>query len=189
MTAPARPDLLHALPVLAAAKIHEIMPELRTCKGFQGRLTVDRLKAHGIAAPAVLVVRLGARQSTTFAGPARAWTVRMAAFVVARDELGAQGRRDEQAGRIAQALLGLLPENDWGASEFVGGAEEITEEPLVTDEAEKAAMAIHVVSWSHQVSLGWVSTDEPLTPVVYLGMAPDVGPDHLDDYTVIGGDA
>jgi hypothetical protein len=187
MTAPARPDLLFALPSIAADRIAAAMPGLRTCIGFSGRLTVARLKEHAVAAPAVLVVRLGAVQSQTYAGPARTWTVRMAAFVVTKDMLGAEGRRDEQAGRIAQVLLGLIPETTWGLDGFVGAAERLSEEPLITEDSEKAATALHVITWQHEVSLGWQDDAAPINPEVWLGYAPDIGAAHEDDYDLVAG--
>ncbi|PTE14243.1 hypothetical protein C5F48_24555, partial [Cereibacter changlensis JA139] len=83
-----RPDLLAALPGIVAQAIRVVLPGLRECRGMAGRLDVAALKARGIAAPAVLVTRLGCQQDAIYAGPHPTFRLRMAAFILCKDELG-----------------------------------------------------------------------------------------------------
>lgn len=177
-------DLLSGLPDRVAAGIKAHLPSLHTCRGFAGRLDVKAIKGRGIAAPAVLVSRLRLRQDQTRSGPHHSFKVQMAAFILCKDELGLP--RDIGAANIAQALLTLLPDNDWGAPDHIGPAEGLTEEPLVSAESEGLAMALTAISWEQVIALEPWPEQHAITPALYLGQAPQLGPAHEADYTLIG---
>lgn len=161
------PDLLARLPGLAAARIKEALPGLRQCQAMAGRLDVDRLKEKGIATPAVLVTRLRCRQDKTYGGPLPTYRVQMAAFILCKDELGLA--RDLAAANIAQVLLRLVPDQIWGLRDHVGGAEAVTEEPLVSIASDKAALALTAVTWEQVVGLSDLPGPEPIVPELYVG--------------------
>lgn len=178
------PDLLSGLPDRVAAHIATLLPGLRTCRGMAGRLDPKAIKARGIAAPAVLVTRLRLRQDQTRTGPHHSFRVQMAAFVLCRDELGLP--RDIGVSNLAQVLLALIPEADWGAPDHIGGAEALAEEPLVSAESDGLAMALSVITWEQIIALEPWPAAEPITPALYLGQSPYVGAAHEGDYTRIG---
>ena len=178
-------DLLSGLPDRVAAEIAALLPGLRTCRGFAGRLDVKALKARGIAAPAVLVSRLRLQQDQTRSGPHHSFKAQMAAFILCKDELGLP--RDTGAANIAQALLTLIPDANWGAPDHIGCAEGVAEEPLVSAESEELGMALTAISWEQIISLEPWPEAQPITPQLYLGQAPQIGAAHEDDYTLIGG--
>ncbi|MEH6776477.1 MAG: hypothetical protein V7668_21315 [Cereibacter changlensis] len=165
-----RPDLLAALPSLVAGHIRTVLPGLRECRGMAGRLDVAALKARGIAAPAVLVTRLGCQQDAIYAGPHPTFRLRMAAFILCKDELGLD--RDTAAANIAQVLLRILPGNDWGLPDDLMGAERISEEPLVSAASDKLALALTAVTWEQIAAVSPFPTAEPITPELYVGGAP-----------------
>lgn len=178
-------DLLATLPDRVAGQIAARLPHLRTCQGFTGRLDVKAIKARGIAAPAVLVSRLRLRQAATRSGPHHTFKVQMAAFILCKDQLGLP--RDAGAANIAQALLTLIPDADWGAPDHIGCAEGVAEEPLVSAESEELGMALTAISWEQIIALEPWPEPQPITPELYLGQAPQIGAAHEDDYTLIGG--
>lgn len=165
-----RPDLLAALPGIVAQAIRVVLPGLRECRGMAGRLDVAALKARGIAAPAVLVTRLGCQQDAIYAGPHPTFRLRMAAFILCKDELGLD--RDAAAANIAQVLLRILPGNDWGLPDDLMGAERISEEPLVSAASDKLALALTAVTWEQVVAVAPFPTPAPIVPELYVGGAP-----------------
>lgn len=54
---------------------------------------------------------------------------------------------------------------------------------------ELSGYAVWLVEWTHEVRLGhsvW-DGDGVMPTEIYLGIAPEIGPPHLDDYVKIGG--
>ncbi|WP_062560611.1 hypothetical protein [Paracoccus aminovorans] len=179
------PDLLGTLPATVAGVIHATLPGLRECRGIAGRLNVEQIKQLGIKTPAVLVSRLRARQDKTYAGPHRTFRLQLAAFILCKDELGLQ--RDLAAANIAQVLLNLIPDQQWGLDDDLMPAEAVTEEPLVSIDANKQGLALTAVLWEQVAALSPFPASEPITPEVYLGQMPQIGAAHEDDYQLIGG--
>lgn len=178
-----REDLIAQLPDLVAAQIKLILPELRLCKGMVGGFDVEELKRQGLAAPAVLVSRLGIDQRQTLGGPHRLFTVTMAAFVVTRDTMGLP--RDIAAANIVQALLRRIPDAVW-SEPGVGPAEDVEERVLVTRAARDVTASLSAVMWRQPVALEALPEAEPVEIQLYLGQAPQVGPGFEGDYTPIG---
>jgi hypothetical protein len=174
---------LAALPAAAAERIAGLIPELRTCRAFAGRFDLRELKALSTQAPAVFVSVLRGRQGRTYSGPAHTIDLDLAAFVVARDALGAQ--RDALAAAICQKLMVDIPGRRWGLP-ACGEAERLAYTSLNTRETNEAAVAFAMVAWVQPVSLAPEDTSAPQPLSVYLGQASDIGPDHVDDYELIG---
>ncbi len=167
---PPRPDLLSALPDLVAARIALALPGLRTCRGMAGRLDLDTLKAQGIAAPAVLVSQLGARQGERKGGPHQLYDVDMSAFVVTKDAMGLP--RDIAAVNICQALLSLIPEAAWNEP-GLGAAKTVAERSLVSAASDKLAVSLWAVTWTQPLALqGWPAA---AAMPIELYVAPDLG--------------
>jgi hypothetical protein len=183
MTAP-RHDLVAALPGLIAVKISAVLPGLATCEGIAGRFDVDRLKRTGTKAPAVLVSMLILRPAQTYAGPVYTYDADFAAFVITKTTQGLS--RDEAAGNIVQALLRLLPDNNWGQG-GVGPCRDVTATPLNSEAIQKEGMALWAVSWSQLMQMEGYAVPLPLPIDLYLGQAPDIGPGNEDKYTQITG--
>ena len=181
MTAP-RSDLLAALPGCAADSIRAVLPQLRDCRGIAGRLNLDEIKRRGINAPAVLVSRLGARQSQAYAGPLQVFRVNMAAFVVTRDAVGLA--REDAAQAITGTLLRLIPENTWRQI-GVGPAEKVAEQALATTDTEKNAISLWAVTWEQDVTLQGPPEPDEIVPELYLGQSPAIGAAHEADYELM----
>lgn len=178
-----RPDLLFALPGLVAETIRLSLPALATCRGFAGRFDVAVLKRLGLAAPAVLVSRLGARQSELLAGPHKLFEADMAAFIVTKDALGLP--RDEAAQSISSVLLRLIPEKTWGQV-GVGAAQRVREVGMITEASEKEAISLWAVTWMQPLALDGYSLGTPQPVSLYVGQAPQTGAANVADYVGIG---
>lgn len=179
------PDLLGSLPATIAGGIATVLPGLKECRAIAGRLNVDQLRQLGVKTPAVLVSRLRARQDRSYAGPHRTFRLQMAAFILCKDELGLP--RDLAAANIAQVLLNLIPDQQWGLPDDVMPAEAVCEEPLVSVEANKSGLALTAVTWEQVAALAPFPSPEPISPELYLGQAPAIGAGHEGDYELIGG--
>lgn len=179
------PTLLAELPEIIASKIKAVMPELAQCKGMAGRFDVEQLKSLGVSSPAVLVSRLRTVQDKTYAGPHVTYQVELAAFIICKDRLGVG--RHELAGRIAQVLLALVPNNDWARPDDVAPAEGVQELPVSTKAADDLGMAIIAVTWRQQLALSGYPEGEVIRPEVYLGQAPLIGQANTEAYQEIGG--
>lgn len=178
-----RPDLLSALPGLVADRIRPVLPELRACHGMVGGFDLEELKRVGVAAPAVLVSRLGLEAVRPMGGPHRLFHVNMAAFIVARDQLGLP--RDEAMGNIASAILRLVPDANWGEP-GVGPAEQVSERVLVNSAARNVTTNLAAVIWKQPIVLEPLPETETVPIQLYLGQAPNVGTGNADQYDMIG---
>lgn len=179
-----RSDLLASMSGLIAEKIAAQLPGLRTAEGFSGRLDLEVIKQRGIAAPAVLVSWYGAKIDRTSAGPHNFYRIDMTAFVITKDALGLD--RHAAAATIVQALLELLPDHRWGEA-GLGNMSDIAAHSLNTPDIQRAGVALWAVTWRQEVAFTAVpeAIDVPLR--LYVGMAPEIGRAHEDDYELIGG--
>jgi len=179
-----RDDLLAALPDVVATQVAARIPDLAECRGIAGRFSVGELRKQSIRHPAVLIAHLGARQEQDWTGPHHGFLLDMAAFVITKDRLGLP--RDAAAANIGQVLLSMIPDNSWGES-ALGQARAVRLQSLVTPETRDAATSLWAVTWSQPAVVQGYTTPEPLAIELYLGQAPEVGAEHEDDYTEIGG--
>lgn len=173
-------DLLADLPATVAAEIKRVMPHLRDCRGMAGRLTPETLKTLSVTTPAVLISRLRSRQSETLSGPHHLHRCQMAAFVLCKDQMGLP--RDRAAARIAQVLLRIIPEADWGLPDHVMPAEAVAEEPLVSADTTALALALIVLTWDQRIALAPFPAQTVVAPEIYLGQSPTIGTAHVGEY-------
>ncbi|MCB1397260.1 MAG: hypothetical protein KDJ98_15130 [Rhodobacteraceae bacterium] len=176
-------NLLANLPATVAAKIAAALPGLRECSGMSGGFDLEDLKAQGIAAPAVRVSAMNIRPIGTGAGPHRRWGVEMAAFIITKDALGLS--RDVAAANIAQALLILIPDQNWSTTGY-GPAERVELKVLVGTQSRKLAAHLSAVVWLQPVVLSTLPPVEEIPIQLYAGQDPDIGPGNEDAYDPIG---
>jgi hypothetical protein len=169
MTTP--PDLLAGLPNRIAGIINSYLPGLATCKGVTGRLDLEALKTTTFPAPAVVVSRISMGQADGYSGPAWSYDLQMAAFVITVEKLGL--RRDEANAAICQQLLGLIPGRVWALPDYLGGARNVAETPIVTALTEKAGLALTAITWSQQIGLTAAPVSEPIPVELYTRQAPE----------------
>lgn len=180
-----RPDLLSALPGIAAARIAQLLPDLAQCDTMAGRLDLSAVTAVSIRAPAVLVSRLGIRAARPMSGTQWHYACRMAAFAVTRHSLASD--RDWALANIVQVLMQLIPGTTWRqADPGIGPAEAVEEEPLTLATLRKAGLSVSAVVWTQPLTLtGW-PLSEPIPMQAYAGWEPRIGAAHEEHYDQIG---
>lgn len=180
-----RPDLLAAMPGLIAGKIGAMLPGLRTTEGIVGRIDLAEINRRGIASPAVLVSWYGGKLERTSAGPQHFHRIDMSAFVITKDGLGLD--RHEAAATIIQALLQHLPDHCWNEP-GLGQVSDVAAHSLITTEIQKGGVALWAVTWRQEVAFTGVPDPEDVPLRLYVGIAPEIGAAHEDDYELIGGE-
>jgi hypothetical protein len=180
-----RADLLSVLPDRVADTVRLALPDLQDCRGVAGRYNLEELKRDTILAPAVLISLLGARQDIDWTGPENGFLLSMAAFVVTRDRLGL--RRDAAALNICQALMALIPNMAWGM-DALGPARRVRADSLITVATRSSGASLWAVTWDQPAIVAFTEpAAQPLDPRLYLGLAPEIGFGHEDDYQQVGG--
>ena len=174
--------LLSDLPMSICTAVKEFLPELEACKPHAGKFSLEELRKKGLPSPAVLVSVLGAKQDTTYAGPARSFMLQMASYVVVRDGLGAP--RDVRAANICQVLLSVVPGKAWGFR-ALGEAREVQMHTLVSSKTKDHAVSLWAVTWKQPISF-FEPEQPPLGVELYVSQAPLIGADHEADYDKIG---
>lgn len=180
------PDFLSRLPEIVAAQILVRLPELVTCEAIEGDFDAAELKRVSVRTPAVLVAALGLNQELEISWAQTEVGISMAAFVVTRNHHDLRARAS--AWSITQVLATMLPEATWGLPEC-GPAARMRQRVLITRETRAAAVHLSAISWTQPAVLAPFANADPIDPAVYVSRAPDIGADHIDDYSRVGGAA
>lgn len=158
------PALLSGLPQLVCDQVDVILPDLKKCAPHEGKFNLEELKKSGVASPAVLISVLGAKQGRSLAGHSIEFPLSMAAYVIAKDGLGAP--RDVRAMNICQALLSLIPEQNWGEA-ALGRAHNVNLHSLITGKSRDVTVSLWAVTWTQPVTF-FSSLDLPLGVELYV---------------------
>lgn len=177
------PDFLSALAGVAASRFAADLPGLRVCEAISGDFDEAELKRSGRAAPAVLVATLGARQLREPAFMQVSLELQMAAFVVTRTTPALAG--PEAGLNIVQRLLQIVPEQTWGLAD-AGPAQDARFRAMVTRETRAQGVHLASVTWNQPVVLHKPDAAAGVPLEIYYSMAPEIGPDNIDDYTLAG---
>lgn len=177
------PTLLADLSQSICAAIKIVLPDLETCEPRAGKMSLEELKKSGIKAPAVQIAILGAKQTQGFTGGSFEFPLRIVAYVTTRNNLGLD--KDAAAMNICQALLQLVPENNWGEP-ALGNARDVSVETLVSVKTRDTGVSLWAVSWLQPITFFQEEVPQ-LGAELYVGQAPDVGAGNVDSYQQVGG--
>lgn len=178
------PDLIGKLPDTICAAIKVGLPQLKMCKRIEGKFNLPELKKKGIAAPAVLVSILGAKEDEQYAGSGPTFLLSMAAYVTTKN--GMAGPRDIAAAVICQNLLGLIPGQRWGEP-AVGPARDVKMATLVSGKAQDNAVSLWAVTWNQPVTF-FCKDPQPVPIELYVADDPNQGgPRTADDFSQMDG--
>lgn len=172
-------EFLPRLPALIAEKISERLPHLGECLSHPGRFNASEIKRLSARTPAVRVALLGV-------APAKNGNhqLNLAAFIVTADQRGLH--RNDSALAIAASVVRRVRGTSWG-SEWIGEASEPSAQNLYTSEIDKGGIALWAVSWSHEFRFGDTEPEPCVLRELYIGVAPEVGIEHEEKYTRVGG--
>lgn len=181
----ASPSLLLDLPQLVCDATDVILPDLRRCAPYHGEFTFDELRKMGLPAPAVLVSTLRLKQTRDLSGRFVEFHAGMVAYVITKDRIGAE--RNSAATAIVQALLQLIPGQCWD-SPAVGEARDVIARPAITRETRDAGVTLWLVMWVQPLTFD--AFEPEIVPIeLYVGQAPKIGAENVDDYDLMGGGA
>jgi len=178
--------------------IKAVLPTFNV-EGHLGRFSASDLSRFLLAAPAVRVAVLGLGQGELVSdeGLPTAWDgeVKMAVYVVTKDVAG-RLTRDEAATAAVEAIVLRAAGTTWGLP-FARPARPADGQNLFSDETLSKGVALWGVNVPQPVRLSLTegAAPGPLT-AMFVGIAPDIGAAHQDDYigpidgvtvTIIGG--
>ncbi len=168
------------------AAIGTTLPGLHEVAAHEGRFSAESLKRFATRAPGVRVAVLAMEDPKEAASGEIDWRVRIAAFVVTKDEPGLS--RDDGALNIAGALATLIAGNRFGL-DFAGAAKPPRAQTMMSTELAKTGATIWAVEWTQVLRLGVDAylIDGVLPADLYIGFAPNIGAAHVDDYLHVNG--
>ena len=179
------PDLLAELPRRVADGIATVLPDLRQCAAHEARFTLSEIERGKFPAPAVRVVALDVRPEVELAGSVYGVRVAMAAYAVTENRKGLP--RDVAAMAMIQAMWRRTVNARWGLA-CAGPAERLAAQNLSSSATAKAGIALWALTWSQPLAFDWTEIEDGVVPpALYLGVAPDIGADHEDDYRLVSG--
>lgn len=163
--------------------INERLPKLKGCERHGGRFDVAELQRLSAKVPAVYLSAMAAPMNDSKGNGQRRIGLQLTAFVVAGDQRGL--KRNDAAMNIAETLLTLIPDNQWGMN-GVGIPSRITAQNLYSGQLDKKKIALWGVSWRQQITIGtdvFLTEPGPVPESLYLGETPV----HIDDYEQVAG--
>jgi hypothetical protein len=158
------------------------MPKLREALPHGGDFTANEIKRFSAAAPGIRVSCLAYTDPTRVSGGLIDYTLKMTAVIYTIDRVGL--KRSEAAAAIARQCLLEICDSDWGL-EWVHPALPADARTLYAPSLDRQGLALWQVRWDQKVRLNAEAASGVLPAALYVGIAPDVGPDHIDDYTQV----
>ncbi len=174
---------LEALLESIAARLHEAFPALKACEVHDGRFDLPELRRIATRTPAMFTACLGVDQVANPGTEQADATLLLAIYIVTANAAGLS--RGAAARALSEAVLQLVQGERWGGG--TGEAAELRAENLYSGDIDKTGVALWGISWQQVLRIGtsvWDTTG--VFPVhLYLGIVPDVGPAHVDDYVEV----
>lgn len=186
------------------------LPALRACVPYAGRIDIEELKNISTQLPAIFVSVIAIPSIKADGDDRFAATVQVVLYIVAKNE--AKLPAGDACLAMVGHLISWIPFNRWGFAPAVpteeeeeeeeseglaipaspiscmGEPENITAENLYNDTQRNNGVCLWAIGFRQQLLLGqsaFLALPEILPEEVYLGFAPEVGPDHIDKYEKI----
>ena len=156
--------------VLTAIKtaVKSALPELRRCEVHGGRFDINELKRVATQTPAVLVSLLATPDVKIKETEERDIELTIALYVVTSDK--PQLPRNVSIINIVEALLLLIPINDWGVAK-ISEPKEISSQNLYSGDIDKHGIAMWAISFKQTVRVGvnvWLDPNGVLPSQLYV---------------------
>ncbi|MDQ7091758.1 MAG: DUF1834 family protein [Methylococcales bacterium] len=173
-------DVLDAI----QTKVDEALPALRRCEVHGGRFDLKELRRVATKTPAVFISLLAAPEIKIVATGERDITLLIGVHIVTSDK--PRLPRNVSVINILQALLLLIPINDWGLKK-IDPPESINAQNLYSGDVDKHGIAMWAISFKQTVRLGCdLYLEDGVIPTeIYWSESPKIGVDHKDDYEQI----
>lgn len=187
---------LVAFRLAVCASVQDYLPGLKTCEPHGGRFNLAELKRFATRAPGFLlaVTALDEPEADAFGV---SYLARCSAVLVTKDVLPGNGQpkrqQDEVGLDLTAHLLPWIVAKTWNIEDHCWPAGMAMGRNLYNTDLDKTGVAFWHIAWSQRVRLGGSEESQaeicPVPTELYVGIDPEVGPDHLDDYVRIGGAA
>lgn len=173
-------DVLEAI----QAGVNAALPALKRCEVHGGRFDLKELRRVATKTPAVFVSLLAAPEIKVVVTGERDVTLSIAIYIITADK--PRLPRNVSAINILQALLLLIPINDWGLKK-INPPELITAQNLYSGDVDKHGIAMWAISFKQTVRLGKdIYLEDGVIPTeIYWSESPDIGVSHKDSYEQI----
>lgn len=161
------------------------LPGLRSCDLYAGEFAGGELSRASLAAPAVLVACLGATRGSDHGSGEYDFLCRYSAYCLTR-HAGGREQRGVLALALAEAVLSQIEGARFGLA-GVSAAKVTRLDNLYGAEFDKAGVALWAVTWEQKALFGadlW-ATDGVLPTSLFVGISPEIGLPHEDDYTEV----
>lgn len=155
-------------------------------EGHLGRFSEGDLSRFLLAAPAVRVGVLGIESPQPTSDDGVDYRACIGIYVVTKD-VAAAGSRDETSVAAVEAILKLTDRNRWNCR-FAKPEGRATAQNLYSAAALSSGIALWAIDLRQPVRLSSRQEEDGTLPRLWLGLAPDIGAGHQDDYTLIGSD-
>jgi phage gp37-like protein len=170
----------------AVAHLKTALPGLRTCDLYAGEFSGGELSRGSLVAPAVLVACLGATRGSEHGNGEYDFLCRYSAYCLTR-HAGGRNERGMDALELAEGVLAEVEGARFGQT-GCSKASVTRLDNLYGAEFDRAGVALWAVTWEQRVRLGAdIWAEEGVLPKsLYVGIAPEIGIPHEEDYTLVG---
>jgi len=162
------------------------LPGLSTCALYAGEFAGGEIARASVKSPAVLVACLSAARKADVDTGETEWTCRFAAYCLAR-HAGGREQRAVEALQIAEAVLGAVDGGRFGLT-GVYPARATRIDNMYAAAIDRAGLALWAVTWEQIARLGtdeWADAGASAPEWLYVGISPDIGAQHKEDYKLI----
>ncbi len=167
------------------ARIKEALPAFDVA-GHHGRFSDDELRKFGVAAPAVRVAILAMGEPEGSGEGYVDYVLTIGIYVCTKD--GATlGDRDGSALAAVETIVLLSLRSSWGLRDICKPARSATAQNLYSAAGLADGLAMWAVDLRQPVRLCEPEEDGAALERVFVGVAPNVGRDHRDDYVQVAG--
>ena len=153
--------------------------------GHHGRFSDVELRKFATGPSAVRVALLALERPQSVGEGYVDYLARFGLFVVTRDG-AAVGDRDLQALCAVEAITVLAQRARWGVGAICMAAEGVTAQNLYSVGGQDDGVALWALDLRQPVRLQTEDDSASVTLQAWLGVAPNVGPAHRDDYVELG---
>jgi hypothetical protein len=171
-----------AIQQAATEAIHAAISSLATCAIYAGEFSGGELSRASVQSPAVLVACLGGTRERDVDCGEVDWKLRYTAYCMARNATG-RGTRSIDCLALAESVISVIDGARFGLTGLFP-AKCTRLDNMYAEAFDKGGVALWAVTWEQVARLGadeW-SSDGIAVSEVYLGIAPDIGAAHEDDY-------
>lgn len=163
-------------------QIKGALPKEWSVEGHQGRFGATDLNQFLTVAPAVRVAILGLTNPQMVDEEAAKWQVKVGVFVIAKDRGKTLSREQIAAAAVETICLLALGQRFGLGGQGVSPAEAPTAQVLFNSDTLAKGVALWGIDWTQPVVLARPEAEAWPLKQLWIGLAPEVGPNHIDDY-------